>query len=458
MTTRLFLASLLLLLFSTTAPTARTELPAAPVDPGSVLADYVARPDDSFEWWQRSTSSVGNGSEYVELILTSQTWKGIPWHHQLYIIRPADVDADSPHALLMVDGGRWRDALLQPPEGSEPLPDNADLFIEIAEHLRAPVAVLRHVPHQPLFDGLTEDHLIAKTFASFLETGDPDWPLLLPMVKSAVRAMDAVEAFAAQEWGLATNAFTVIGASKRGWTTWLTGAVDDRVAAIAPIVIDMLNTDAYLRHAERVWEQQSAEIEPYTELGLHESLESPGRQALLRIVDPWHYLETLSLPKLLILATNDEYWPLDTLNLYWDDLPGEKHVIYVPNNRHRVEDFTRIVTGVIALHEHAAGKARLPQMQWDYRSNATNVELVVQSDPQPDRVRVWLAESDTRDMRKAEWTAHTVEPENGRIRYRAEPATDRYRALFAEVEYTSDRAAPLFLSTTVRVLKPDADR
>ena len=155
MTTRLFLASLLLLLFSTTAPTARTELPAAPVDPGSVLADYVARPDDSFEWWQRSTSSVGNGSEYVELILTSQTWKGIPWHHQLYIIRPADVDADSPHALLMVDGGRWRDPLLQPPESSEPLPDNADLFIEIAEHLRAPVAVLRHVPHQPLFDGLT---------------------------------------------------------------------------------------------------------------------------------------------------------------------------------------------------------------------------------------------------------------------------------------------------------------
>ena len=51
------------------------------------------------------------------------------------------------------------------------------------------------------------------------------------MVKSAVRAMDAVEQCVEREWSHKVETFTVTGASKRGWTTWLTGAVDPRVTA-----------------------------------------------------------------------------------------------------------------------------------------------------------------------------------------------------------------------------------
>jgi len=141
--------------------------------------------------------------------------------------------ADPRHAVMVVGGGRWHHEFATG-TAEEPFPDDGKLFVAIARALRSTVVVLGQVPFQPLFD-LTEDRLIAHSFERYLATGDPEWPLLLPMVKSVVRALDASSEAAAQQWGAPLERFTVTGGSKRGWTTWLTAAVDPRVTAIAPI-------------------------------------------------------------------------------------------------------------------------------------------------------------------------------------------------------------------------------
>src|SRR5262249_54956712 len=146
---------------------------------------------------------------------------------QLFIYRPSQVK-NSAQGLLIIAGGTWRSELEQPVAADAPLDftergvQQVKKVADLAEHMQSPGAVLMQVPEEPIFGGLTEDGIISFTFAQFFLTNDPEWLLLLPMTKSAVRGMDAVQEYSRQAWSLDVKNFTVTGASKRGWTTWLT--------------------------------------------------------------------------------------------------------------------------------------------------------------------------------------------------------------------------------------------
>lgn len=417
----------------------------------TVLADYVARPDPDFGWVERSVGRLGV-TNYVELSLVSQEWKGITWKHQLYVVHPSTLNREATHALLVLAGRSWKDEYDRPPR-NERLSKSAAVYAQLAEALATPVAVLLQVPFQPLFDDLTEDWLISYTFQRFFESGDTDWPLLLPMVKSSVRAMDAVQGYTSKKWGMNIKTFTVTGASKRGWTTWLTGAVDQRATAIAPMVIDVLNMAPHMQRARATWGAPSAKIEPYTSRGLLDRLDTPKGRRLLEIVDPYSYRRALTQPKLIINGTNDEYWVTDATNLYWDDLRGEKYLLYVPNNGHGIKDYQRVIGSVLALHQHQAGHKPLPHFEWQYEEEAGGVALAVNAEPSPNTFRVWASGSPTADLRQANWKAQSLRPSNGQAQYRLQP-DNNFQAFFIEAEFSDGRPVPLYLSTTMRVLPP----
>ena len=232
----------------------------------------------------------------------------------------------------------------------------------LAERAGAIVAEVTRVPNQPLYDGRREDVLLAYTFDQYLRTGDETWPALFPMTKSVIKAMDTVQAWASEYHQQDIGKFIVVGASKRGWTAWLTAAVDPRVVAIAPIVIDMLNMKAQTDWAQKVYGQQSDKISPYTELKLIEQMDSPPMQKLRSWIDPYSYRTRYIMPKLLLLGTNDPYWTVDSLRHYWDDLPDPKLVFQTPNGGHGLGQAA--LQTLAAFFQMVADHEDLPRVTW----------------------------------------------------------------------------------------------
>jgi PhoPQ-activated pathogenicity-related protein len=415
--------------------------------PETALGDYVAAPDDSYHWRVRQRYSVP-GADIVRLHLDSQTWRGTRWKHWLFVIRPEALEPENSQAVLAIAGGRWDERF----EASQnvPLPEDSALFIEMANRLGSYMAVVGQVPYQPLF-GLSEDKLIAYSFENYIESGDAEWPLLLPMVKSAVRAMDATQDFAADEWGAELDSFTVTGGSKRGWTTWLTGVVDARVTVLAPLAIDALNFAEHMPYQTRTWGAPSEKLEPYSERGLIEIFSSQDDARLRTIVDPYSYRGRLTQTKLIVIPTNDAYFPLDALNLYWSELPEPRFALYLPNEGHSIADFQRLIPALAAVHRSGGGGAGLPELVWQFQELGDGLRLCLRAEPTPTRVVAWTGESDDRDFRDAAFVAEMV-PLNDDVHVfdLSSPVTG-FAATFLEGVF-GEGEAQYSLSTNVRIL------
>jgi PhoPQ-activated pathogenicity-related protein len=412
------------------------------------LFEYVKKPDSAFSWSQEANHKTPAGT-ITSLRLTSQVWQGISWKHELTIYEPRE--STYPDAMMLfITGGD---------HNSRQNDNDHKQAFGLAQLCGAPVAVLRQVPNQPLLDGKSEDKLIAETFVRYLETQDENWPLLFPMTKSAVRAMDALQAWAKASGRPAVTRFVVTGGSKRGWTTWLTGAVDDRVVAIAPMVIVMLNLGKQGPNQLKVWGRYSEQIDDYVERGLMEKTETAAGTKLWKMVDPLTYRDRLSKPKLLINGTNDRYWTLDALDLYWDQLHGPKYLIEIPNAGHGLEaNRDWAMDGLGAFFRSVISNRPMPKLTWALARGAGGEStLTIHASPAPRSARIWFARSDSRDFRESRWESAPLSAGETITRYMPAVASG-HLVYFGDLEYQID-GIPYHLTTSFQepgVPPPDA--
>jgi PhoPQ-activated pathogenicity-related protein len=216
------------------------------------------------------------------------------------------------------------------------------------------------------------------------------------------------------------------------------------------MVIDMLNMKPQMALQLASWGGFSEQIEDYTRRGLQQQMNTPIGQQLQSIVDPYQYRDRLKQPKLIMLGTNDRYWPLEALNLYFPDLQGEKRILYVPNNDHGLKDLPRIVGTLVALHREAAGELKLANPSWQLREADGQLQLSIESDLPPAKVSAWIASSDTKDFRSAKWNSQAIESNDGKYRFNQPVPEKGYVAIFGETVYDTD-GAPYYLSTNLKI-------
>jgi len=418
------------------------------------LDDYVKAPDASFTYGPEP-ARVMEDPAYTARVwkMVSQTWRTAAevdrpqWEHWLTIIEPKQVLY--PTAMMFIGGGGN--------EGKEP-PEPSPVFGMIAAATNSIIAEIQMIPNQPLkFSdekdprflerGRVEDEFIAYTWDKFMVTGDVTWPARLPMTKAVVRAMNVVQA---QHAGIQN--FFVVGGSKRGWTTWTTAAVDPRVVAITPAVIDILNVETSMQHHHDVYGLWSDAINDYTDMKIMDRLHTPEFRNLMKIVDPYVYVDRLTMPKYVAASTGDQFFLPDSSQYYFDSLPEPKYLRYIPNTDHGLSE--EAYFDMTAFYTAILDKTPLPKFKWTKEADGS---LVIRPETPPVAVRLWQATNpNARNFRldvigKAWKSSDLAAGENGVYVAKADMPEKGYTAFFAELEYPG-KLSPLKFTTEVSVV------
>jgi PhoPQ-activated pathogenicity-related protein len=423
----------------------------------TALDRYVKKPDPSYRWTLVDTLP-GKGFTTYLVDMTSQNWRTTAdvdrteWKHRLVIVKPDGARSNT--AMLFISGGK----------NGDQAPQKAGEEIKaLALGSNSVVAQLGTVPNQPLVfcgDGQPrlEDDLIAYTWDKFLTTGDHTWIAQLPMTKSAVRAMDTVQALLARPDAgkLDVQRFVVAGASKRGWTTWLTAAVDRRVVAIVPIVIDVLNVRPSMLHHHAAYGFWAPAIGDYVRHRIPQRMDRPECLALLQTVDPYLYRDRLTLPKYLVNATGDQFFLPDSSQFYFADLPGEKHLRYVPNADHSLKD-SDALQSILAFYRAFLGGTPRPSFSWQL---APDGSIHVATKDKPQKVSLWQGTAaKSRDFRLETIgpvfkSSPLVDQGGGNYVAKVSPPAKGWTAFFVELTYDSGGPEPYKFTTSVYIV-PD---
>jgi PhoPQ-activated pathogenicity-related protein len=288
-------------------------------------------------------------------------------------------------------------------------------------------------------------------------------PLHLPMVGAIVKAMDLAQT-ELRALGVTIEGFTVTGISKRGWATWLTALVDQRIQAIVPFAVEVLDLVAVIEHTQQslggyfpmAWRDSIRE-------GMIQDHVSPVFHTLMGIVDPLRYLESplaprLAIPKYLISASGDDFFMPDNVKFGLGKLHGMTVLCVVPNSNHPgIKQVT--LQALTSFMQRQQAERPLPTLSLLKQGAGKSPQYRLLLSEAPTRLTLWRAlNPQLRDFRNSSGITYQAEavplPSQQGSSYACDlqlplPATG-WSANFVEAEFSDG-----FIATTPVLILPD---
>ncbi|CBY10209.1 unnamed protein product [Oikopleura dioica] len=399
------------------------------------LDEYVWRDNSDYRYEIVAEYDFSENSEFINpvktfvLNMTSQHWlttehvTRTEWYHELVISVPYNMDRRvSEWGVMLIDGGSNRiDNILK--NDSSPVVGTRVMAMETGTI----TACLRQVPNQPLYfendprmgeSGRKEDDIIAWTWKHFLEHPDEsDWVLRLPMTKAARLALDTIddvfqknkESMNLADVQKPVDNFLITGASKRGWTTWTLAAVDKRVKAQVPMVLDCLNMEEIFLEWFRNNGAWSFALAPYWDEGLTYYFDRPEFGLLADIVDPYKYRDRMTMPKYVMSATGDEFFAPDDSYFWFNDMKGPTYLGLLPNAEHGMIPIAGLspatVPGrILGFYKAIIHNYELPTMDFVRQVDENGVaSITLKTNKPPVRINAWWADTLNSTRRDFRW-------------------------------------------------------
>lgn len=382
--------------------------------------------------------------------LNSQSWSpaGLvapqKWTHDVNIYIPRDVKGTT--ALLAID--------MTP-----------DVMIDIAQSTGTIVVSLDNIPaiglvYQNDKTPRIEDDSIGRSFELFMQ--DPEQRQELPLHVPMAAAISQTIRLAQKElkpWHV--NKFIVSGASKRGWASWLAGVSDPSVVAIVPFVADILNTKDVIKHMYQTYGGNwPIAFKPYYDHHVDTDIEKPAFDKLMKIEDPLQYRNSaeasrLAIPKYIVNASGDDFFPADDSHYYYDQLPGEKSMRVAPNSDHAgIANFMQssLIPFINRFQNHQA----LPTVTVAKADAANPQQRLVTFSEKPVKVLQWTAvNADSRDFRYNCGVRYTSAPltatDGNTVNLSLDYSGAGWQARFIEATFADG-----YVATTQVYITPDA--
>lgn len=202
-----------------------------------------------------------------------------------------------------------------------------------------------------------------------------------PMAKAAIKAMDATTSYIKNTTGATLSRWVTAGASKRGATTWMTGAVGDpRIIGIVPIVFDVLNFRQGVQHMWRTLGNWTFAFTDYRDMNVTLYLNdgSDNLDVLAAQIDPLAYKENLTMSKLVVDATGDEFFQPQDDDFWWGQLPGENLRMMVDNAEHSMATGALyLITGAEVWMKALLDGTPRPSFTWDRAPDGSAITVTV---------------------------------------------------------------------------------